>query len=138
MVKNTGIIMFLIFMLAFQAHAGEARDIVQRVLDRDDGTTEVGRIKLSTCPVEKKGKKIVCSAKPRVKMMDMIRKDYGPDEKDHKTVTIIQEPPAFTTPPVLTVSRPSQKLLFPTLLSRSDVRTPPFSTTSSPDSSTPN
>jgi hypothetical protein len=84
----------LLFITAFisSAHAGDARDIMQKVFDRDDGTTEVGRIKLSTCSVMKKDKKIICKSKPRIKVMNMIRKDYGPKGKDHKTVTIVVEP----------------------------------------------
>lgn len=74
------------------AHANEAEGIIQRVLDRDDGTTEIGRVNLSTCGVVKKGKRTVCKSAPRVKIMDVVRKDYGPREKDHKTVTIIIEP----------------------------------------------
>ena len=74
------------------SYAGEAKKIIQKVLDRDDGTTEIGRVRLSTCAVIKKGKKIICKSTPRVKVMDMIRKDYGPNEKGHKTVTIIIEP----------------------------------------------
>ncbi len=57
-----------------------------------DGTTEIGRVRLSTCGVTRKEKKIVCKSTPRVKVMDLIRKDYGPNEKDHKSVTIIIEP----------------------------------------------
>ena len=72
--------------------AQDARQIMQKVLDRDDGTTEISRVKLSTCRVVKKGKKYVCAENPRIKIMDMVRKDYGPNEKDHKIVTIIIEP----------------------------------------------
>jgi hypothetical protein len=87
---------FILFImltgLISNGHANEARDIIQEVLDRDDGTTEIGQVKLSTCAVVKKDKKIICKSKPRVKVMDMIRKDYGPNEKDHRTVVIIMEP----------------------------------------------
>lgn len=74
------------------ATAGDGRAIIQAVLDRDDGDTEVGRVTLSTCPIVKKGKKYVCTANPRVKVMDMIRKDFGPRGKDKKTVTIVIQP----------------------------------------------
>lgn len=72
--------------------ADDARQIIRDVLDRDDGDTEVGRVTLSTCSVVRKNKKIICRASPRVKVMDMIRKDYGPRGKDRKTVTLILKP----------------------------------------------
>lgn len=70
----------------------EAREIMQQVLDRNDGTTEISRVRLSSCRVVMQGKKYVCGESPRVKVMDMVRKDYGPREKDHKTITIVLEP----------------------------------------------
>ncbi len=86
MIKKIIIVILLIWLWTSTGHADAAKDIMHQVLDRDDGTTEVGRMKLSTCAVAKKGNKIICSATPRVKVMDMIRKDYGQKEKDHKTV----------------------------------------------------
>jgi len=74
------------------AMADDAKDIMQQVLDRDDGTTEISRLKLTTAKFVKQGNKLVNSEKPRVKLMDTVRKDYGPKEKDHKTVSIIIEP----------------------------------------------
>jgi len=85
------VVLFLSLSLSL-CQANEARQIIQEVLDRDDGATEVARITLSTCSVIKKNKKIICKSSPRVKVMDMIRKDYGPRGKDHKTVTILLEP----------------------------------------------
>ena len=74
------------------AYADNAREIIQKAIDRDDGTTEVSLIKLSTCRYTKKGKKIVCAETPRVKVLESVRKDYGPNEKDKKSVTIVKEP----------------------------------------------
>ncbi len=90
--KNLAYILFFLCITIIQVQAEDARQIIQDVLDRDDGATEVGRVSLSTCPVMKKDKKIICKSSPRVKVMDMIRKDYGPRGKDHKTVTIILKP----------------------------------------------
>lgn len=81
-----------LLLMPFSAFAEDARAIIEKVLNRNDGTTEIGLIQLSTCAVTKKNKKIVCKSTARVKLMDMIRKDYGPNEKDHKTVTIIRKP----------------------------------------------
>lgn len=90
--KKIFIILAALLWQSSSAVASDARKIIQKVLDCDDGTTEIARVALSTCPVKKQGKKIICSSHPRVKVMDMIRKDYGPDEKDHKTIIIVQEP----------------------------------------------
>jgi hypothetical protein len=90
---------FIFYVIAFIcltsfSFAQNAKEIMQKVIDRDDGKTEIARVSLSTCKVAKKGKAYVCSEKPRIKLMDMVRKDYGPREKDHKTVSIIIEPPS--------------------------------------------
>lgn len=92
MKKHILLTLILFFFFAPSVTARDARQIMKEVLDRNDGTTEVARVILSTCPIQKKGKKYVCTAIPRVKAMDMIRKDFGPNEKDKKTVTIVLEP----------------------------------------------
>ncbi|MBC8258744.1 MAG: outer membrane lipoprotein-sorting protein [SAR324 cluster bacterium] len=73
-------------------YAQNARDIMQKVLYRNDGTTEVSRQKLSTCRYVKKNKKLVCAESPRVKIFDSVRKDYGSNQKDTKSITIIRKP----------------------------------------------
>ena len=92
--KISLISLFIVLITTFPCAGEDAREIARAMLDRDDGTTEIGRVTLSTCSIGKKGKKLVCTGAPRVKVMDLIRKDYGPREKDHKTVTIILEPAA--------------------------------------------
>ncbi len=90
--KTTILTFILMFYSVFFAFAQDAKDIMQKVIDRDDGTTEISRVTLSTCRLVKKGNTFVCAENPRVKLMDMVRKDYGPREKDHKTVSIILQP----------------------------------------------
>lgn len=90
--KNIFAVILAILITTALAHADDGRSIIEKVLDRDDGTTEISRVRLTTCSVTKKDKKIVCVSSPRIKVMDMVRKDYGPKEKDHKTVTIIEKP----------------------------------------------
>jgi len=92
--KITIIHLLIVLWFTSFSFAQNAKDIMQKVIDRDDGTTEISRVSLSTCKVEKKGRAYVCSENPRIKLMDMVRKDYGPKEKDHKTVSIIIEPPS--------------------------------------------
>jgi len=90
--RRIGIALLLIWMLAPVSHGEDARAIMKKVLDRNDGTTEISRVRLSTCRYVKKGKRYVCADKPRVKLMDQVRKDYGPDERDHRSVTVLIEP----------------------------------------------
>ncbi|MCG8563991.1 MAG: outer membrane lipoprotein-sorting protein [Desulfobacterales bacterium] len=70
----------------------QGRELMAAVLDRNDGTTEWGKISLSTCRTRIKGGKLICAGPARVKELEMVRKDYGPREKDKKTLTLIREP----------------------------------------------
>lgn len=76
----------------FSVSAETARDIMQKVIDRNDGTTEVSRQKLATCRYIVRNKKIACAERPRVKVFEGVRKDFGPNEKDTRSVTIVREP----------------------------------------------
>jgi len=54
--KNLARILLFLCVSLTQVQAEDARQIIQEVLDRDDGATEVGRVSLSTCSVMKKEK----------------------------------------------------------------------------------
>ena len=87
------IVLLVLIILATPVRAGEdGRAIIQSVLDRNDGTTEWGRVRLSTCRTRTVDGQLQCSGPVRVKVLEMVRKDYGPREKDKKTLTIIREP----------------------------------------------
>jgi len=90
--KKYFLVTTLFILFTNLSNAQDAREIMHKVIDRNDGTTEISRVRLSTCRVVKKGKKYVCADSPRVKVLDMARKDYGPNEKDHKSVSIIIDP----------------------------------------------
>lgn len=90
--KHIIILITILLGLTTLAAAEDAREIMRHVLDRDDGTTEISRVKLLTCRYVKKDGKMVCGDNPRIKIMDLVRKDYGEREKDHKSVSIIIEP----------------------------------------------
>ena len=91
-------ILLIIFTLTPLAHgtdapqASRARDIMAAVFDRDDGTTEWGRLHLSSCRTTQQNGKTVCAGPSRTKVLEMVRKDFGPREKDKKTLTLIREP----------------------------------------------
>ena len=81
------------WVLAQPLYAEEARVIMQRVLDRDNGFSEVSRTKLATCRYVKKSKRLVCAEAPRVKVFESVRKDFSAaDGEDSKSVMILRKP----------------------------------------------
>ncbi|PCK08200.1 MAG: outer membrane lipoprotein-sorting protein [Alteromonadaceae bacterium] len=70
-----------------------ARDIMQRLLDRNDGTSQVSQQKLTSCRYKIKNKKRSCAEKPRIKRIESVRRDYGNTEKDKRSVSILLDPP---------------------------------------------
>ena len=59
---------------------------------RESSKTSIQKMKLSTCKYGIKKKRMVCVEKPRVKVIESVQKDTGPDDKDSKAVSIILEP----------------------------------------------
>ncbi len=88
------ILVFIILILATSAYGTEnkARDIMVKVDIRDDGQTLISRVNLTTYRYVKKDGKNISAEKPRIKVMDFIKKDYGIREKDHKSISIVIEP----------------------------------------------
>jgi len=74
------------------AYAENARGIIQKVLDREDGETQYNVQTVSTCRYEIQGKSIACVEAPRTKIVETVRKDYGVNGKDIKSVSLILEP----------------------------------------------
>lgn len=83
---------FSAIFLSSSVYATDGKEIMQQLIDRDDGTTEFSIQKFTTCKYGKKGKKIACIEQPRVKEMESVRKDFGPNERDHKGITLILNP----------------------------------------------
>ena len=88
------ILIFITLIIAASAYGSEnkARDLMVKVDNRDDGQTLISRVSLTTYRYVKKDGKNVPAEKPRVKVMDFIKKDYGVREKDHKSISIIIAP----------------------------------------------
>jgi len=72
----------------------EARDIIQQVVDRDDGSTQFSRQTIATCKYAIQNRRIKCTEKPRIKVIESAVKDYGINGKDIKSVMILLEPPS--------------------------------------------
>ncbi len=90
--KRSLLMLILLVFTGSICFAQDAKEIMRKVDNRDDGTTEISRVSLISYRYVKKDGKNVPAEKPRVKIMDFIRKDYGPWEKDHKSVSIMIEP----------------------------------------------
>ncbi|WP_052417350.1 outer membrane lipoprotein-sorting protein [Cellvibrio mixtus] len=71
-----------------------ARNLVEKVLDRYMGNTEVSRMSLVTCAYRDKGDSIGCSSAPRRKTVQSISKMYGQKLKDSRGLMLILEPVA--------------------------------------------
>ena len=85
-----------ISMLAISgsAVADNARDIIQKVIDRDDGKTQFSKQTVATCKYAIVNRRISCEETPRIKVIESAMKDYGQKGKDKKSVMIIIDPPS--------------------------------------------
>ena len=87
-------LVFLAALPAPVAAAPDPRAIMQQVIDRDDGEARYTRSVIATCRYRKQGGKIKCVERPRVKVLEGVEKDFGPEGKDTRGVTIVLEPAA--------------------------------------------
>ncbi len=99
MIKNARTIYVIIGLFVGTAptlvRAEEAinpRTVMQSVFDRDDGRSQVSLIRVSTCKYAKTGRSISCTETPREKVIQQFAKDYGPNGKDTKGLTILVKP----------------------------------------------
>ena len=74
--------------------ADAARDIMQKVDDRDDGQSQYSKQTLATCKYQIVNKRIRCSDTPRVKVVEALNKDFGANGKDNKSLMVILDPPS--------------------------------------------
>lgn len=82
----------LYFVCVSTCFAQTAQQIMRTNLERDDGRTMMLKVKISSCRTVRKGKTIKCAEKPRTKLLEEVRKDYGAQGKDTKQVMIIRKP----------------------------------------------
>lgn len=90
--KKTTLIGLIMLAFTSTAEAGQARDIMQRVDNRNDGQTVMAQVSLTTFRYVTQNGKTRAAEHPRIKRMTFVKKDYGPREKDHKSVSILVEP----------------------------------------------
>ncbi|MDH5326778.1 MAG: outer membrane lipoprotein-sorting protein [Gammaproteobacteria bacterium] len=76
------------------AHAGQAEDIMQRVVDRDDGASNYSKQIVATCRYTISAGRLACADTPRVKVLESVQKDFGDNGKDSRSISFIQKPVA--------------------------------------------
>ena len=74
--------------------AGEltARDIIQKMLERDDGRSNYTQNKLISCRYRLTNKRYKCSSRPRIKISEGISKDTGDSARDTIALNLIIKP----------------------------------------------
>jgi hypothetical protein len=92
--KKLIIFLSLLLFSVSPAHAESGREIMEKVdeVARAASDSAFSIMKLSTCKFGKKGGKIKCAEKPRVKKIESVQINAGEDGKDAKSVSIILEP----------------------------------------------
>lgn len=82
--------------IAASAVAGDdkARAIMEKMdtQQREISDGNLTRSQLSTCKFGQKNKQITCVETPRVKVLESVSKQYGPEKKDSKGISILLEP----------------------------------------------
>ncbi|MCB1666164.1 MAG: outer membrane lipoprotein-sorting protein [Pseudomonadales bacterium] len=73
-----------------------ARDILEQVEDSLRSTTDsaFNRIQLSSCQFGVRNNQITCAERARVKALESVGINFGPENRDTRSVTIVLEPPA--------------------------------------------
>lgn len=88
---------FFVASLAISSHslAGpSATEIVQKMIDREDGKSSYTQSQLMSCAFKMKAGKLKCSTKPRVKQFEGLSKDIGENLKDTRALSLINKPAA--------------------------------------------
>lgn len=88
--------LLLALFTAGQAHSQDLNplQIMQRVDDNQRRVSDsaFNRMQLSTCQFGVSDGRITCAERPRVKALESVGKNYGPDRRDTRGVTIVLEP----------------------------------------------
>jgi hypothetical protein len=73
-----------------------AREILEKMEDAQRTTTDsaFNRIQLSSCQFGVRDSQITCAERPRVKALESVGVNFGPDNKDTRSVSVVLEPPA--------------------------------------------
>lgn len=91
MKKSIAVIGFILGM-AVPGFGDPASEIMKAVYDRDDGSTLIATVSLTSFSYEIRQGKVVADETPRAKTMTFVTRDYGERGRDHKSVSVIGEP----------------------------------------------
>ena len=100
MLTNSRLLLGSICLVAFTSEALtqdlSGFDIMKLVDDaqRETNDSSFNRMQLSSCKFGVTDGRITCAERPRVKSLESVAKNYGPELKDTKSVTITLEPAA--------------------------------------------
>jgi hypothetical protein len=88
------IVLLISVLLTFNLYAIDGKEIMEKVdkISREASRSMFQKTSLTTCKYAQKKKRIACSEKPRVKVMESVQKDVGPELKDSKSISIILKP----------------------------------------------
>jgi len=81
-----------IFISQSATAAPTAKEIIQSMLDRDDGTSSYTQSQLMSCRFKVTAGKYKCISKPRVKQFEGLNKDIGDNLKDSRGLNLIIKP----------------------------------------------
>lgn len=94
---RTGLLLLLSGCTFFGAAQGQdARGILDKLEDNQRSTSNsaFNKMQMSSCLFGIKDNKIKCAERPRIKSLETVGINYGPNNKDTKTIAIILEPAA--------------------------------------------
>ncbi len=88
------LVMVFSFSLVQANETLSARSIMDKVdaQQREAADATLSKSRLSSCSFVIKNRKVVCTEAPRVKLMESVSRQLGPDKKDNQTISIILEP----------------------------------------------
>ena len=90
-----GLSIFL-FGGAYNAQAQSGLEILEQMEANQRSTSDsaFNRMQMSSCLYGIKDKKITCAERPRIKALESVGINYGPNNKDAKSIAIVLEPAA--------------------------------------------
>jgi hypothetical protein len=88
------VILLVLTLSSVTVFAINGRDIMEKLdkISRDSSRSMLQKTSLTTCKYSQKNKKMACTEKPRIKVMESVQKDVGNDFKDSKSVSILLKP----------------------------------------------
>lgn len=95
-IRNVALLCALVSASSSAVAQMSAREILEKVEDAQRTTTDsaFNRIQLSSCQFGVRDNQITCAERPRVKALESVGVNFGPSNKDTRSVSIVTEPPA--------------------------------------------